>query len=195
MSTRRIQYTITLGALLMAIAHALFPGITIDAITLSLIVVAIVPWLGPVFKSVELPGGVKVEYQQKLEEAAQRAGKAGLLSTVESRARRQYSFQLVAEEDPNLALAGLRIELERQLKALAEAVGVGTSMQGARRLVTELWKQGALSEEERSVLADLLDLLNDAVHGVAVDHRASTWAMDIGPRLLESLQGKEDSPP
>jgi hypothetical protein len=107
---------------------------------------------------------------------------------------RQYSFQLVAVQDPNLALAGLRIEFERQLRALAEAVGIGTRMQGARRLVVELVKESVLTEEEEGVLTELIELLNDAVHGADVGSRASRWAMDIGPRLLASLQGKEPAP-
>jgi len=190
---RRIQLAITLGALTVALIHVWVPALAIDAITLALIALAILPWLGPLFKSVQLPGGFKVEFQERLERAAERADKAGLLSRrgVEGQ---QYPFQLVADQDPNLALAGLRIELERQLRALAEAVGVGTRMQGARRLVIELAKEGVLSAEEEDVLTDLIELLNDAVHGADVGSRASRWAMDIGPRLLASLQGKEPAP-
>jgi hypothetical protein len=187
---RRIQLAITLGALAVALIHVWGPALAIDAVTLSLIALAIVPWLGPLFKSVQLPGGFKVEFQERLERATERADRAGLLSKrgVEGQ---QYPFQLVADQDPNLALAGLRIELERQLRALAEAVGIGTRMQGARRLVIELAKEGVLSAEEEDVLTDLIELLNDAVHGADVSSRASRWAMDIGPRLLASLQGKE----
>jgi hypothetical protein len=104
------------------------------AITLSLVALAILPWLGLLFRSVELRGGFKVEFQDRLDRARERADKAGLLAEPGAEGQ-QYTFQLVADQDPNRALAGLRIELERQLKALAEAVGVGTRVQGARRLV------------------------------------------------------------
>lgn len=186
---KRVQRSITLGALAVALLHVLFPSITIDAITISLIVIAVLPWLGPLAKSVELPGGLKVEYQEQLDRAADEAAKVGLLGKPGNKVQ-EYSFQLVAEQDPNLALAGLRIELERQLRALAEAVGVGTRMQGARRLISELHKQEVLTGDEQEVLLELIRLLNDAVHGADVGHRASSWAMEIGPRLLASLQGK-----
>lgn len=189
---RRIQLSITLGALVVALVHVRFPSVTIDSITVSLIVIAILPWLAPLFRSVELPGGLKVEFQERLDRAADEADKAGLLAAP-GRQARQYSFQLVAEQDPALALAGLRIELERQLKALAEAVGVGTRMQGAGRLIAELHKQGVLTGDEQEVLLELVGLLNEAVHGADVGHRASRWAMEIGPRLLESLQGKGET--
>jgi hypothetical protein len=190
---RRIQLAVTFGALAVALIHVWFPSLAIDAIALSLVALAILPWLGPLFRSVELPGGFKVEFQDRLDRAKERADKAGLLAEPGAQGQ-QYTFQLVADQDPNLALAGLRIELERQLKALAEAAGVGTRMQGARRLVSELAKQGVLTDEEQDVLADLIELLNDAVHGADVGSRASRWAMDVGPRLLASLQGKGTRP-
>jgi len=37
---------------------------------------------------------------------------------------------------------------------------------------------------------DLVGLLNNAVHGAKVDHRAATWAIETGPRLLRALDQK-----
>jgi hypothetical protein len=39
-----------------------YPNARIDAITLALFAIAIVPWLGSILRSLELPGGWKVEY-------------------------------------------------------------------------------------------------------------------------------------
>ncbi len=55
---------ITALALALALAHVVWPEVQIDAITLALIVVAVAPWLAPIFKSIELPGGWKFEYQE-----------------------------------------------------------------------------------------------------------------------------------
>jgi hypothetical protein len=44
-----------------------------------------------------------------------------------------------------------------------------------------------LSPNEESVLNDLTRLLNEAVHGAAVDQRAAQWAIEIGPELLATL--------
>ncbi|GAA4605215.1 hypothetical protein BJY16_005300 [Actinoplanes octamycinicus] len=48
----------------LAIVHLIWPGLRIDAVTLALLVVAVVPWLGRIFASVELPGGWKLEYRE-----------------------------------------------------------------------------------------------------------------------------------
>ena len=79
----------------------------VDAVTLTLLVIALLPWLAPIVKSVELPGGVKIELQE-LDQAAARADDAGLLT--EPARVATFSYESVAERDPNLALAGLRIE-------------------------------------------------------------------------------------
>src|SRR5690349_9525540 len=187
MDVTRLRSWVTLGALAIALAHIVFPRLAIDAVALVLIVVAVVPWLAPLFKSVQIPGGWKVEFQE-LQDVAAKAGDAGLLSHAPPAVEAEYAFQSVADRDPNLALAGLRIELEKRLVRLAEANGIGTAMQGMGRLLHSLASRGILSEDEESVLSDLVHLLNAAVHGASVDPRATEWAMDVGPLLIQSFE-------
>ncbi|MBI3170895.1 MAG: hypothetical protein HYZ22_20640 [Chloroflexi bacterium] len=49
-----------------------------------------------------------------------------------------------------------------------------------------------MTPEESSALADMSGLLNSAVHGADVDKRATDWAMEIGPKILHSLDEKID---
>lgn len=192
MDVARLRQWVTLGALSIALVHVVFPGLAIDAVALVLVIVAVVPWLAPLFKSLQLPGGWKVEFQD-LQKVAAKADDAGLLSPPVS-PEPEYAFQSVADRDPNLALAGLRIELEKRLVRLAEAHDIGTHMQGMARLLRELARRGILSEDEESVLSDLVHLLNAAVHGASVDPRATEWAMDVGPQLIQSFEEKLAQP-
>lgn len=63
-------------------------------------------------------------------------------------------------------------------------------MQGLGRLLRELSSKGVLTDDESAVLADLTHLLNSAVHGATVDPRATEWAMDVGPQLIQSFEEK-----
>ena len=183
---RRVRRVVTLGALGLALIHLLFPSLAIDAITLGLLAVAIVPWIAPLIKSLELPGGWKVELQEMYQVSA-RAQDAGLISAEPGIPAPEHSFQLVADRDPNLALAGLRIEIERRLLRLAEQHQIPLRSRGIGTILRELDKRGVVTSDQRSVLSDLVGLLNSAVHGAEVDRRASEWAMQIGPGLLQSL--------
>lgn len=190
MKIRRLQYGVTICALLIALAHIIWPSLTIDAITVTLIFIALVPWLAPLFKSLELPGGWKIEFQD-LERARTKADKAGLLTAApRNESERQYSFQLVAQEDPKLALAGLRIEIEKRLNEIAESNGINAGKASVGRLLRTLGERELLSQEQRSVLSDMVGLLNAAVHGGEIDNRAAEWALDVGPRLVSALEVK-----
>src|SRR5437867_7636803 len=135
-------------ASLLALGHTIFPGVKIDAITLTLLFIVVLPWLGFIFKSVEFPGGLKVEYPD-LEKAGEDAAKVGLLSAPQKRIE-ESPYLVIAAEDPNLALAGLRIEIERRLREIAKRRGLNGARLGIRQLLELLRTQNALSNEEGS---------------------------------------------
>lgn len=187
MSLRKLRQVVSLGALLLALSHIIWPQLAIDAVALTLIVIAILPWLAPLIKSLELPGGWKVEFQE-LQKAASRAESAGLLATELPQKDASFSFQSIATRDPNLALAGLRIEIEKRLSLLAEINNLNSGrLMGVGQALRALARAEVLSNEERSILADMVNMLNSAVHGAEVDSRAARWAIEVGPRLLASL--------
>jgi len=187
---RRTQISITLVALVIVIVHVAFPNVTIDAITVFLLVVALLPWLIPLVKSLEFPGGWKVEFQE-LEKAKSKAEKAGLLSSKKKETKTpSYSFESILEKDPNLALAGLRIEIEKRLVHISKLNKIDAARASIGQLLRLLNQEKILTPEESSALADMSGLLNAAVHGANVDKRATDWAMDVGPKILQSLDEK-----
>ncbi|MFP8960702.1 hypothetical protein ACLIYP_09080 [Streptomyces nanhaiensis] len=67
---RRRRWTgaaVTCAATALALVHVLFPELSIDSTAVALLVIALVPWLGDLFHSIELPGGARLEYR-RLEE-------------------------------------------------------------------------------------------------------------------------------
>lgn len=168
------------------------PQVKIDAITVTLIGIGVIPWLGPLFKSVELPGGVKVEFQE-LERAREKVEESGLVTKrtkLKPMQKHVYAFQSVTGHDPNLALAGLRIEIESRLKEMAKQRNIDASSMGAGPLTKRLETFGALTHQEAAAIRDLLPLLNQAAHGASVESEAFDWAMDFGPEILGALDDR-----
>lgn len=185
-----IKYGVTLLAIGFAIAHLLLPGLEIDAVTLILIVVALVPWLAPVFKSLELPGGIKFEFSE-LERVTQHAKKAGLIKSKPLKKKKvDYAFLVVADQNPSLALAGLRIEIEKRLRLLAQRAKLNGDRASVRQLMYALAQKKMLSPQEQAVLAEMIITLNRAVHGEDYDPRSAQWVIENGPKILESLDQK-----
>jgi hypothetical protein len=55
---------ITAVALVIVVIHLAFPDLAIDGVTVVLLLFAVAPWLSPIFKSIEFPGGLKFEFQE-----------------------------------------------------------------------------------------------------------------------------------
>ncbi len=186
-NVRRIQMWITVLAAVLILTHLAFPALGIDSTTSLLLGLIAVIWLLPYVKALELPWGAKLEFQdlQKVEQKAEQVGL--LVEGPAHQAPRRLGFQEIASEDPNLAMAAMRIELEKRLTQLAMARGLARPSGGVHRLLNELNKAHVLTQAQSSVIADLVGTLNPAVHGAEVDNRAVAWVADVGPRLLESL--------
>jgi hypothetical protein len=185
-----LYIAISIVALTLMILHILFPAIQIDAIALMLFALAISPWLIGIFRSLELPGGIKIEFKEEFKKIEDRAEQAGLLRSQKKGKKVEFTFQYLTDDDPRLALAGLRIEIEQRLRRLAIENRIPVQGRGVKTLLGELSKKGLLDAEEISVIDDLVALLNGAIHAEDIDAGYARWAFEMGPRLLGSLDFK-----
>ena len=71
-----LKAVVTASALIVAGIHIWVPSITVDAITLALFVVTLVPWLQPIFKTIKLPGGFELTLQELKQEVKNATGAA-----------------------------------------------------------------------------------------------------------------------
>jgi hypothetical protein len=190
---RIIQLSISTIGVLFILGHLIWPEIKIDGITVLFIVIIIIPWLAPVFKSFELPGGIKVEFHD-LQKATKKLEESGLLNTrPDSRNRQEhskYSFLNVVDIDSNLALSGLRMEIESRLKDLAVKNSITIDKQGINQITRQLSEHGILSIKESSAILNILPILNEAAHGQNIDSQTHKWVIEIGPQILDSLEAR-----
>lgn len=189
---RIIQISITIFALVICLIHVAVPNLSIDGITLILLLVAIIPWLTPLIKSVEFPGGLKLEFQdlERIERELERIKLIKPETKKTIKRKSIYSFQDVSEDNPNLALAGLRIEIERILREIARNKHIDFRKKSAYRLLSNLSNKEIFTVEELRIFSELLGILNKGVHAEEIDKRTFAWAMEVGPEILEGLKKK-----
>jgi hypothetical protein len=195
-SVKGTRILITVVAVAVGAVHLAVPSLRIDVVTLCLLVLALLPWLGPVIKSVELPGGFAVELQD-VRSAAER-----IISPTgpgQERARRGEpapehaspdeiaQLRAVGHQDPNLAIVGLRIAVEKRLRAAAERRGIETERRSATWLLRELSGRGILPGELADGLADLMTIASQAAHGAKVESDAASYALEAAPWVLAAL--------
>ena len=163
--------------------HLFVPTIKLDAASIALTILILLPWLAPILRAIEVPG-MKVEFKD-LKQAGDKVAQAGLLS---ARQTDQTMKQDLFYYDPNLALANLRIEIERRLRRITKRHDVSPFLpQGIDQYVRLLQERELLTTAEGKALSDLIHFLNGAVHGAEVDPPAVQWAIEVGPDLLATL--------
>jgi hypothetical protein len=111
-----LAVAITAGALAVAAVHLIWPSLNIDSTTLIILAIAVLPWLGRIFRSIELPF-VKVEYQELSERLERQAGRLDEVSArVQSVEDRVFEVSGPATPEQvrqlNEALRGFAVYLE-----------------------------------------------------------------------------------
>jgi len=95
-------------------------------------------------------------------------------------------YRDIAVNDPNLALAGLRLEVDVLAKNLAQGFGVEmTPVDSGDRLIKRLHDAGAVTLEQAKLIQKILKLSNSAVHGIAVKPYEANEIIDIANVLVE----------
>lgn len=189
-AVRKIQILITLIAIGIAIVHILWPSLKIDAVTLTLIIIAVVPWLAPLFKSVELPTGFKLEFREELESVEKKAEAVGLIDNKVPIDPNKYTFLKTADSDPELTLTYLRSELIKSLIGLArqEDVIIKYRAKGhVTSLVQDLYQKRVILSEERDVLFDIFRIVNGIIYGEKIENCLMQRAINIGSQILNSI--------
>jgi hypothetical protein len=190
---KKIKIIVSSVAALIAILHIANPNIAIDTITISLFLIAIIPWFIPYLDTVELPCGIIIGLKDT-DKVSKQVKEAGLVSDTPNDSN-EFCFQQIASRDPNLALAGLKIEIEKKLVLMADSKlrGTGRIFTNLGSLTTTLARNNILTSKELEAINGLNDLLNRAVHGAEVHPDAADRALELGVTILKSLDEKIDN--
>lgn len=97
------------------------------------------------------------------------------------------AIKALAESDPVIALAKIRIELEKVLSQLARFNSVKVSGYALGALVNKLTNQEIISHDLGKSLREVIALCNRAIHGESISEEGARAIVDVGVELLEEL--------
>jgi hypothetical protein len=195
---KAIPIVISVIAGTLFLLHMAIPRLAIDAVALSLLLLAVLPWLIPYIKSVELPGGTKIELRD-LEKAAEKIisldgdaefseAQPEILEFVSDLGSDTFeTLRSVATRDANLAVVGFRIEIEGRIRALAKQHDISDNRRTLRSLVAELRQKHVLPRAVAAGLAEIVDIGNRAAHGALIPPEAADWVVESGPSIIYEL--------
>lgn len=170
-------------------------------------------------KRLELPGGLSIEvFEKQIQEAKdlarevvkeekkpmQRSIDRSLPKVEDSEANKRMVelglnpspsglkiayYQDLAAQDPRLALAGLRIDLELMLKNLATGFGIQLQEKESNlKINRKLLEGGAITTAQFQLINKLLDIVNAAIHGVEVSEFQANEVFKIMDTLIKDYK-------
>ena len=169
-------------------SHLFWPNLKIDSIALVLLAACFMPWLGKIFESLEMPGGWKFKYKD-FEKAATLAVASGLVEPTTQDVTDQAHFALL-DTDPQLAVIGLRIDIEKRLRKIADKNQLPGLKLSSLSLTRQMEKLGILTGPECVALLGILVSLNSVVHGATITRPKAEQVLEVGKRLIESLDNR-----
>lgn len=221
MTSESLKRSISVGAMVLLVLHLFWPGLGIDLVTIALLFVAALPWVGPVLKSlaesgvrsIEIPGGIKIglgDVKSATDKVIRGTAALGAPMPREAVTRTLISplgpplfpggtatadslayLGDIAGTDANLALVALRVEIERRVRSLAEVHGVPSHRTSLGGLLHQLQRREVLPAIMAAGLTELVGLGNRAAHGVDVTEDAAAWVLDIAPSIAIELDALE----
>ncbi|WP_321488228.1 DUF4145 domain-containing protein [uncultured Hyphomonas sp.] len=97
------------------------------------------------------------------------------------------SYQDIAQINPSLALAGLRMDLEIMLHNLAKKANIDVSNRSISFVLKELLSAEVISSRDFNLAKEINFLCNLAVHGQSVRRQDALHVAESGERFLQYL--------
>lgn len=95
-------------------------------------------------------------------------------------------YRNLINEDPNIALAGLRIEIENLLKNLAKGFKISINKyDGAGKITRKLKDNVAITSHQAELINQVIEICNSAVHGLKVTSPQANEIIDIAEILRD----------
>ncbi|MFM5537378.1 hypothetical protein ACET8U_04880 [Aeromonas veronii] len=180
-------------AFILLIDHSLkIVNLTVDTTSILLLIVMLLsPFVAAVKKikfgefeaeiDINEIRKIKSETEKTLNETQEtREKQAGIYSTSDT-------IKALAESDPVIALAKIRIELEKVLGQLARFNSITVRNLSLGIIVNKLTNQEIINHDIGKALREVIALCNRAIHGESLSEEGARTIIDVGINLLEEL--------
>lgn len=194
----KVLWVIAGLAMLLLVLHTIgVSAIKVDNTSILLLIITIVCLLAPYLTKIrfgEFEAEIGSKEVERLKETVEKhipkptEAKGTIPITEHTKAGNAITELVVI--DPVLALAKLRIELERVLTALYKVAGTFERSRhpiGASMLAQRLTNMEVIPKELLGVITEVVQLCNRAIHGETVRPPQAEAIVNQGVRLLESL--------
>ncbi|HEY9833545.1 MAG TPA: DUF4145 domain-containing protein [Stenomitos sp.] len=177
--------------------HGFWPtAFVLDTFSMGLLFLLAIPLLSPFLKKAKW-FGAEFNFKEDIKRATKLVEKseAKAKEISSKQGKKEVEFKTFTTEtarqllgsDPNLALAALRIEIERVLTAAVAKIDASSKPKSLRDSINTLYQAQMLSEEQQEALQTICNSANKAVHGADVSKAEAEEIIGLAERLDNSF--------
>ena len=184
---------IVIIGLSLIVIHGFWNNFLLDYFTLIIFVVIAIPTLSVFLKRAKI-GNAEFEFREEIQttkkavkESVEKAksnpkAKPSIFETFNL-----YGSKNLLSSDPVLALASLRIELEKKLNRAMDFMKLPAKRLTLSQKIEELGNRQFLTKEQITAFRKIIDLCNKAVHGYQVSKAEAKEIIDLADDLNKSF--------
>ena len=172
-----IHYLHWLAGIILIFLHGFFPNLfIIDNFIILIYFISSIPFIAQYMKKVKFPGA-EFEFKEEIRKTGELLHLSGTakvrteanapLTVIKSKTL-DNARQLL-DSDPVLALAALRIEIEKSSKVIAKKLDLPIKeKRSITKIIFNLNRKEIFSYEQVKILRKIIQMCNKAVHGEAI---------------------------
>jgi len=192
-----IHYLHWLVGIILIFLHGFFPNqFIIDNFIILIYFISSIPFIAQFLKEVNI-FGAKFKFQEeirKIEKLFNVSGTARVgteinvpLTVVKSKAL--DNARKLLDSDPVLALAALRIEIEKSLKVIAKKLDMPIKeKRSITEIIVNLNRKEIFSHEQVLVLRKIIQMCNKAIHGAVISKSEAKEIILLTEKFYRALE-------
>ena len=192
-----IHYLHWLVGIILIFLHGFLPKqFVIDNFIILIYFMSSIPFIAQYMKKVKFPGG-GFEFKEEI----RKTGKLiNLSSTAKISTHINASLSVVKSEtldnarklldsDPVLALAALRIEIEKSLKVIAKKLDLPIKeKRSITEIIVDLNRKEIFSYEQVKILRKIIQMCNKAIHGAVISKSEAKEIIFLTEKFYRTLE-------
>jgi len=193
-----IQWLIVIIGMILIVVHGFWSSaFKVDGITILILFILSIPFVAQYLRKAKFPGA-EFEFKEEIRETqelvkksveqAEKAENAGERKILPFETFNLSAVRALLNSDPVLALAALRIEIERKLRSVADFLDLPTRDKlPIPNLIESVSRQEMLSFEQITALRKIVNMCNKAIHGSLISEEEAKEIIDLAEKLNESF--------
>lgn len=193
-----IQWLIVIIGMILIVVHGFWSNVfKVSGITILILFILSIPFVAQYLRKAKFPGA-EFEFKEEIRETQELVKKSvEQAEKAESAGKRKilpfetFNLSVVREllnSDPVLALAALRIEIEKKLRSAADFLDLPTRDKlPIFKLIEGVSRKEMLSFEQITALRKIVNMCNKAIHGSLISGEEAKEIIDLAEKLNKAF--------